>query len=62
MNNAFTDFLNSLLGVYTPVADSSGIIPYGMAGVDWPYVFRAVLFCIVIYSLLRTLGGMLCKM
>lgn len=62
MNNAFSAFLDSLLGVYTPVVDSSGIIPYGMAGVDWPYVLRAILFCIVIYSLLRTLGGMLCKM
>ena len=60
--NAFIEFLNSLLGSYTPIVDSSGVIPSGLAGCDWPYLVRAVLFCIVIYSLLRTLGGMLCKM
>lgn len=62
MVNTFITFMQSLLGVYTPVVDSSGSIPAGLAGCDWPYIFRALVFCIVLYSLFRTLGGMLCKM
>lgn len=57
----FIQFLQNLLGTYTPVVNSEGIIPPGMAGVDWPYVIRAVIFMIVIWSMFRILGGLICK-
>lgn len=49
-------FLDTLLGVYTPIANSTGMIPAGFAGVDFPYIVRAVVFIIVLWSLLRILG------
>lgn len=59
--NEFISFLDSLLGNYTPVVDSSGVIPSGLAGVDFPYVFRAVFFAIVIYSVFKLLGAIITK-
>lgn len=59
--NDFINFLNDLLGTYTPVTDSLGNIPSGIAGVDFPFVFRGVVFCLVIYSVLKLLGGVICK-
>ena len=59
--NEFISFLNSLLGNYTPVTDGSGVIPAGLAGVDFPYVFRAVLFAIVVYSVFKLLGAIITK-
>lgn len=59
--NEFITFLNSLLGIYTPVTDSSGIIPAGMAGVDFPYVFRAVFFAIVVYCVFKIIGAIICR-
>lgn len=57
----FIQFLQNLLGTYTPVVNTEGIIPSGMAGVDWPYVIRAVIFMIVLWSMFRILGGLICK-
>ena len=59
--NEFISFLNGLLGYYTPVVASDGSIPYGLAGVDFPYVFRAILFIVVIYSVFKLLGGVICR-
>lgn len=59
--NEFIAFLDNLLGVYTPVLDSAGNIPAGLAGVDFPFVFRAVVFCIVLHSVFRVLGGIICR-
>lgn len=59
--NEFIQFLNSLFGTYTPVADSSGQIAAGMAGVDYPYVFRAILFVVVVYSVFKLLGAIITK-
>lgn len=33
----------------------------GAAGVDWPYIGRVLVFCIVIYCFFRTLGGLVCR-
>lgn len=58
-------FLNNLLGTYTPVSynvDGVTYIADGMAGVDWPYCVRAIVFIIVLYAVFRILGGMLCRM
>ena len=53
--NDFIDFLNNLFGSYTPVVDSNGVIPAGMAGVDFPYVLRGILFVIIAPNNLKTL-------
>lgn len=63
--NTLKTFLDALLGVYTPVTyviGNDNVIPAGLAGVDFPYVFRAIIFAIVLYAILRILGGMICKM
>lgn len=66
MINAFRDFIDSVCGVYSPVTYTleSGdiIIPAGFAGVDWSYVVAGAVFCIVIYSVFKLLGGVICKM
>lgn len=61
MDVSFRAFLASVLGVYTPVTDVSGNIPGGFAGVDWTYVFAGLLFVIVVWSVFRIIGGMICK-
>lgn len=68
MNVAFTtikDFLDSILGTYVPMVtvlpDGSTIVLSGFAGVDWPYVIRACVFLLVAYSVLRIIGGMICR-
>ena len=55
-------FLDSLLGTYTPIVDSNGIIPAGFAGVDWAYLVRALVFTLVLYAILRIIGGIVCRM
>lgn len=59
--NAFVDFLTGLLGTYTPVLNPDGTIAAGFSGLDIPYIFRAVVFCIVIYSVFKLIGGVVCK-
>lgn len=60
--NDFISFLQNLLGEYHPVMDNTGLIPSGFAGVDWSYLVRAAVFLLVVYSLFRILGGLVCKM
>lgn len=58
-------FLDRILGVYTAVTytyASETIIPDGFAGVDWPYLIRALVFVVALWSILRMLGGIVCKM
>lgn len=60
--------LNAVVGPYSPVYqdiyDSTGnfigmqVAP-GMAGVDWPWVFSAILFIVFLYCFFRALGGVL---
>lgn len=46
--------------VYNSVSDTvESIIPSGMAGVNWPYVLAVALFGMVLYCILRMLGGVL---
>lgn len=59
--NEFITFLNNLLGPYVPVVNPDGTIAAGLAGVDFPFVFRALIFSIVVYSVFRVLGGLICK-
>lgn len=59
--STFRAFLDSVLGTYVPFMASDGTIPSGMAGVDWSYVFAGLLLCIVVWSVFKILGGMICK-
>lgn len=59
--NEFIAFFESLLGVYTPVLNIDGSVAVGMAGVDFPYIFRCIFFGIVVFSVLRIIGGVICK-
>lgn len=61
--------LLALLGEYTPIlttyetvlADGTihtyEAVAQGVAGVDWPWVAGALLFIVVIYCILRMIGG-----
>lgn len=64
------DFLISILGEYSPVfyevydvsSDTvTRVIPAGVAGVDWLYVGTLALLFIVIFCVLKCLGGLICK-
>lgn len=57
-------FLDNLLGVYTPItfiSDGNEVIPPGFAGVDWPYLVRALVFLLILWSIFRILGGIICR-
>lgn len=60
--NDFISFFESVLGTYTPVLNPDLTVATGMAGLDYPYIFRAVFLAIVVYSVLKCVGGMICKM
>lgn len=59
------EFLEALFGHYTPITyqTTSGdfIIPAGLAGVDWTYISSVGLFALIVYAMLRILGGLICK-
>lgn len=64
------DFLISVLGVYEPVTyevynaateSYDSIVANGLAGVDWLYVGSLFLLIVVIYCVLKCLGGLICK-
>lgn len=65
-------FLEQILGRYNPVTYTAyeyiedsmlsyEVIPSGVAGVDWLYILSGVAFLIVIYSIFRLLGGLICN-
>ena len=67
------EFLISILGEYSPVTYESfvnvngetllvDVIPNGLAGVDWLYVLTGLLFVVVIFCVLKVIGGLICKM
>lgn len=65
MLSEFKDFIVAVLGEYTPVVftqDGINIIPAGLAGVDFSYVFAGVIMCICIYSVFKIVGSCICKM
>lgn len=67
------EFFETVFGVYTPVTytdsflDSSGDlveverIASGLAGVDWTYVLSVVAFLIVLYGVIRIIGGVISR-
>lgn len=64
------EWLTEFFGEYTPVMSDVydvasdtvyQVVASGAAGVDWPYIARVVVFCIVLWCFFRTLGGLLCR-
>ena len=55
------EFFQSVLGTYTPILNPDETIAIGLAGVDFPYVFRAVFLLVVVYSVLKCIGGLICR-
>ena len=64
------EFIQTLLGTYEPVSYPvyeiapdvevvRNIIPSGLAGVDWRYIFTGLVFLVTIYSVFRLLGILL---
>lgn len=63
------ELIQSIFGEYTPIAYDTYVvgsdtlvrtIPSGMSGVNWPYVLGVAGFFLVLYCILRILGGVIC--
>lgn len=54
----FKDFIESIFGTYQPILidDNGTIIDYSP---DWGYIIAGVIFCIFLYSMLKTIGGII---
>ena len=66
MLDAFLDWIGPYTPVYTDVYAADGtylgnVVASGFAGVDWSWVMTALLGIVVIYCLLRMIGGWLSK-
>lgn len=72
MIQTIRDWIESILGTYTPIsytqtiidADgvtraSNSVIPNGVAGLDWSYIVTACLLLVAIYSAFRIMGILL---
>ena len=46
----------SIFGVYVPAVDAAGAPVIGVAGLDVPWIFGALCFCIVLWSFFSLLG------
>lgn len=64
------EWFEEVFGTYTPVMTDvyvagsdtvAQVVASGAAGVDWPYIGRILVFCIVLYSFFRVLGGLICR-
>lgn len=51
--------LINLFGQYTPLTDSNGDIITSIAGIDFPWIFGILIFVILLFCLLKILGGFL---
>lgn len=55
----FRNLIISLFGTYAPLVNSDGSYVEGIAGVDWTYILGVQLFIVVLYCVLRMIGGVL---
>lgn len=66
MYESFRSFIDYVLGAYSPVTyvnlDGISVIPSGLSGVDWGFVFSGLILCIVLFSFFKLIGGVICKM
>ena len=66
MLQSFIDFIGSYTPVMTNVYDDSGqlvgqVVASGAAGVDWQWVASATFAILIIWSLIRIVGRMICR-
>lgn len=63
------ELITSIFGSYTPVTydvynavteSYETVVAQGFAGVDWPYILAVGGFFLVLYSILRIIGGIVC--
>lgn len=63
------ELISSIFGRYTPVTyevynalteSYDTVVAQGFAGVDWPYILAVGGFFLVLYSILRIIGGIVC--
>lgn len=63
------ELITSIFGSYTPVTydiynalteSYDSVVAQGFAGVDWPYILAVGGFFLVLYSILRIIGGIVC--
>lgn len=63
------ELITSIFGSYTPVTyelynavteSYDTVVAQGFAGVDWPYILAVGGFFLVLYSILRIIGGIVC--
>lgn len=55
------DVLRNIFGTYSPVVNTDGLIPSGMAGVNMEYVGHVLLFAICLVSVFKLIGVLLRK-
>ena len=67
---AMIAFIRQILGAYTAITYQvyneasqavEDIIPAGLAGVDWGYIITGLAFLILLYSALKLIGALICK-
>lgn len=60
MSETLTDYLINVFGEYTPciISDPStgNIIE---SSINWGYICSVVIFCIVLFAVLKTIGGVI---
>lgn len=63
------ELITSIFGSYSPVTydiynavtnSYDTVVAQGFAGVDWPYILAVGGFFLVLYSILRIIGGIVC--
>lgn len=63
------ELITIIFGSYTPVTyeiynavteSYDTVVAQGFAGVDWPYILAVGGFFLVLYSILRIIGGIVC--
>lgn len=55
------DVIGDLLGTYNPIYEFDPSTGEMVASTNWGYIATATVFCIVVWSLLRIIGGLICS-
>lgn len=61
MITRLVDIINNLLGNYSPIYYVEPNTQEVVVSVDWSYIVSAVVFIVVLWSVLRMIGGLLCS-
>lgn len=61
MITRLVDIINNLLGTYSPIYYVEPNTQEVVVSVDWSYIVSAVVFIVVLWSVLRMIGGLLCS-